>query len=1063
MINNNIQKILILEDNLDFCYYLSGVIRTIPKFEFDISVATNLKQAKELIKKFSYDTIIADLNLPDSKDVQTIIALYKIEKHAPIIVMTGTDDENLGNKTIVCGAQDYFVKSTLNTSEIMKIIRHAIIRKHTRDKLLLSETKYSAIVENSPDFITRWQPNGQLSFVNNSFANYVTVQPERLINFDIYQFFEKSVGQEIKKSLRLLTINNPSFIKEFEFIHFNKQKSWNEWAFTAIFNKGQLFEIQTIGKDIAERRKVEIQLARERHLLNIFMDSVPDNIYFKDLNSKFIRVNKAFANYIKIDDPNKIIGKSDFDLFADDHAKAAFLDEQKIIKTGEKVILEEKETWPDGSITYVLTTKMPLIDANGKTVGTFGISKNIDDRIIAEKALHASKKKYMELANDLSNERAFLSSLINALPDLFFYKNSKGEYIECNNAFENFIGLKKDKIIGKKDKDLFNQKLAIKFEKENNEVINTRNSIKKSYKVKLKNGNIAKLETILTPLIDNNNNINGILGISRDITELQKAEDEIKLLNEKLEERVIQRTKELEEAIIALEKNDKKATFLKNFTLLINSAITEEDIIHIAIAQIAKYFNFDAGHAYIPLNFGKKSYKSTRFWHLKDEVKYIPIKKLFNRLAYRHVKGIIHQILYKKQPVYFEDIIDNCSDKTIKKALKDVQIKTGFGFPIEIDFEIYIIFEFYSTVHAVKYSDHDNTIEEISSQLKFALLRSKANQNLHVSEQKFRELTDLLPQTVFEIDLMGNINYFNKFGLELFGYTDLEKVKENNIFSFVKKSYHKKLLNNIRGNLQKDTELDDNPIDYECITKDGHEIPVIMFSSSIIVNNSITGLRGIIIDISEQKKAENEIKLAKEIAESANKAKSEFIANMSHEIRTPMNAILGFAKLLSYKIKDKNELTCTNAILSSGNTLLSIINDILDISKIESGKFEIQANYCDIKSVIEDVIQLFIIKADEKGINLSIEISKTIPNSIFIDEIRLRQVLINLVGNAIKFTDKGFINISIKDLYDESGKNDDNLLFNLEIIIQDSGIGIPQNFLNKLFDPFTQQYGQDNK
>ena len=1061
--SQKLQKILILEDDIDFCYYLTGVINAIPKFKFDISVATNLKQATELIKRKPFDIILSDLNLPDSKEIQTIISLYKLEKDAPIIVMTGNDDEHLGNKTIICGAQDYFVKSTLNTPEIMKIIRHAIIKKFIKDELKLSENKYSAIVENSPDFIIRWNPEGQISFVNTSFSKYVNLKTFELTGKNIFQFFDPSVIPEIKNLLSNTTKNSPSFTKEFEFVHVNKTKKWNEWTFSAIYHKDELFEFQSIGKDIDQKRKTEIDLAHERHLLNIFMDSVPDNIYFKDLDSKFIRVNKAFAKYINANDPNEVIGKSDSDLFTREHADAAYLDEQRIIKTGEKVILEEKETWPDGRISYVLTTKMPLINSKGKIIGTFGISKNIDDRVITEKALHASKKKYKELADDLSNERAFLNSLINTIPDLFFYKDIKGIYQECNNTFAEFLNLEKEKIIGKIDSDIFSKEIADKFIKDKNEVINKRKSLKKIYKLKSKNNEIIYLETIIVPLFDSNDNINGILGLSRDITKLKNAQEEVISLNEALEKRVAERTIELEKAVQKIELREKKARFLKNFGFSINSANSEDEIIKITLREVTKHLNFNAGHAYIPLEFGKKSFKSARFWFFNDDNINNSLKNMMNKLIYKYSKGIIHQVLDKKEPVYFKNIIDYCTDNEIKKSLTELNVKTGFGFPINIDFHTYLVFEFYSTKIIEKDIDHDNTIEEISNQVKYSILRQKANRELYESELKFRELTDLLPQTIFEIDLKGNIKYFNKFGLNLFGYKNLEDVKSQNIFNIINQSYHKTLKEDITRQIKKTNDKNEKPNEYICITKNKKEIPAIIFSSPIISHNAIIGLRGIIIDISVQKKAEEDIKKSKELAENANKAKSEFLANMSHEIRTPMNAILGFAKLLSYKAHDKTDLSYTNSIISSGNALLSIINDILDISKIESGKFEIQSNYCDINNIIKDIKDIFLIKAEEKGLNFTIEGSKSIPDSIYIDETRLRQVLLNLVSNAVKFTDKGFINITFKEKNKhEKVKRTDNKT-DIEITIQDSGIGMQKSFLNKLFDPFTQQYGQDNK
>ncbi len=206
-----------------------------------------------------------------------------------------------------------------------------------------------------------------------------------------------------------------------------------------------------------------------------------------------------------------------------------------------------------------------------------------------------------------------------------------------------------------------------------------------------------------------------------------------------------------------------------------------------------------------------------------------------------------------------------------------------------------------------------------------------------------------------------------------------------------------------------------------------------------------------IFETSERLEAETKMGKALKEAESANKTKSEFLANMSHEIRTPMNSILGFSEILMQRIKDKEEHEFIKAINTSGTNLLSLINDILDLSKIDSNKIEIIENIVDIRNIISDLEGFFKIKLISKNLDFVTEVSEPIPETLIIDETRLRQILINLIGNAIKFTEKGFVKISI---HTEPKEYDHSLT--LVIDIEDTGIGISKENRKKIFDPFEQ-------
>ncbi len=335
-----------------------------------------------------------------------------------------------------------------------------------------------------------------------------------------------------------------------------------------------------------------------------------------------------------------------------------------------------------------------------------------------------------------------------------------------------------------------------------------------------------------------------------------------------------------------------------------------------------------------------------------------------------------------------------------------------------------------------------------------------AEKSVKVSEEKFRELAERTQDTLILLSAYNEILYVSPNLNHLIGIS-VEEYAENPM-KFLRmihpedKKWVIPALNNYRKNKEESVDIQFR------VLLDYGKLKWIWYRENTIFDDEYRPVRyaAVMTDITTNKMTEQQLKEAKEEAEKAYRSKSVFLANISHEIRTPMNAVLGFTDLLYARISDPVLKGYLNSIRSSGNTLLNLLNDILDLSKIEAQKMRILHSPVNLFTVFDEIKHIFSLKALEKGLDYTFKIDKNIPSSLLMDELRLKQILLNLIDNAIKFTEIGEITVTAKlkePLNFTQGK------VTLELVVEDSGIGIPVHLRESIFESFRQQDDQDKK
>ncbi len=389
------------------------------------------------------------------------------------------------------------------------MIRH---HKNTAEEV----SKLSRAVEHCPVSIVITDKAGNIEYVNPKFTAVTGYSLQEVAGKNPRILKSGEMPPENYRRMWETIKGGGEWRGEFHNRKKNGELYW-EWASISPITDpdGAITHFLAVKEDITERKRNAEALATEQRLLNSLITAVPDRVYFKDREGRFIRINEAFARRNGLSNPSAALGKTDFDIFGDEHARQAYEDEQQIMSTGLPIVdKEERVDWKDERVTWVTSTKLPLRDNTGEIIGIMGISRDITERKRTEEAL--------------ARERNLLRAIFDLLPDYIYLKDAQSRFIMCNNRRSDNDAIQDTReLIGKTDADFFPPELAAQFRADELKVLAGTPLIDKEETLTRPNGRQQIILTCKLPFRDTSGKIVGLLGYGRDITERKRAERQL--------------------------------------------------------------------------------------------------------------------------------------------------------------------------------------------------------------------------------------------------------------------------------------------------------------------------------------------------------------------------------------------------------------------------------------------------------------------------------------------------------------------------------------------------------
>ena len=734
---------------------------------------------------------------------------------------------------------------------------------------------------------------------------------------------------------------------------------------------------------------VDRAVNEQRALLQALMDTTPDHVYFKDADSRFTMISAALARSFGLDDPSQAVGRTDSDFFTEDHARAALEDEREIMRTGTPIVgLEERETWPGGRETWVSTTKMPRTDDKGTVVGTLGVSRDITARKQAEAELREAEERY--------------HSVVDALGEGIVLQAADGAIYAWNAAAEAILGQTGDQLRGLTSVDPSWRAIredGSPFPGEAHPAMVTLATGEPRTGVVMgvhkPDGTLTWILANARPLVrSGETRPHAAVTSFADITERKRAET----------------------ALASSERHLRTAldTMLDGVT--IQSAIRDEEgrVVDFAIDYANSAIGLISGTA--------GSLQAGR-----TLLELFPAHRA-NGLFDAYVQVVETGVPFQSEAFHYVDA--DAEAGALDQVLDLRAARIGDGYVL--------------------------SVRDVTE-------HRKAEQVLVEQRALLEALMDNTPDHIYFKDADSRFTMVSAETARSFGFDDPTQVVGKSDFDFFTEEHARPAFEDEQRIMQTGVPIID--LEERETRRDGRET----WASTTKLprrdrDGNIVGTFGISRDITARKRAEQElqelnaalegamgraVELAAE-ADAANAAKSEFLANMSHEIRTPMNGVIGMIGLLLDTELDEDQRHYAETVRASGESLLDLLNDILDFSKIEAGSVELEMLDFDLRALLDDFAAMPALRAHEKGLEFICAVAPDVPAYLTGDPGRLRQVLLNLAGNALKFTLQGEISVRAALV----AQSDADVV--VRFSVKDTGLGIALEKQARMFEKFTQ-------